>query len=351
MWLMIEALDVWMFRDGKPFDRGVGHSANSLFPPTAFTLQGMLRSLAIDRSAVGWDDYGQGVSALTAEIGDPRAQDPAAQLGTFWMHGPYLARWSDNRTQIERCFPLPADVVRRGRDQLHVLHWSDSGLDLKLEDESPDPPLWLLEGKFGTLYAHAGQFDASECLREEDLFMREYRSGNAIDSSMHAVRADEGMVYSASFIRPVAGVGLLVELSDTELWMNMFSEIGAVEMYKLGGEGRPARIERVHPPIDMLPKAKTGAAKLMLITPAYFVGGIPAFSGITSRSVPRPLAFGGWDLARRRSRPLRRYAPPGSVFSTDSTTDVPELFTEQPDGELPLTKLGFGEYLRIPYTE
>lgn len=57
MWLTINPLDVWMFRDGKPFTSGDSHIAQSLFPPSAFTIQGMLRWLLIEHSGVDWDEY------------------------------------------------------------------------------------------------------------------------------------------------------------------------------------------------------------------------------------------------------------------------------------------------------
>lgn len=342
MWLMIEALDVWMVRDGKPFDSGAEHVASSLFPPTMFTLQGMLRALAIDRSGINWDDYARGADpALTAQIGDPLAPEPADQLGAFWMRGPYLARREDGG--IVRYFPLPADVVQRG-DQLHILR--DSA-DLRLEDELPDPPLWLAEDKFATLYRSGGQFSPSQCVREADLFVREQRFGNAIDAATRTVRADEGMLYSASFIRLCSGTGLLVQIPDAAPWETIFPQIGAVEYAKLGGEGRAARIERIEYAVGPQMNDAHVASKLILLTPAYFARGVPSFTGITARAVGRASPFGGWDLVKRRPRPIRRYAPPGSVFIAEAGSEIPGLLTEQPTGELPLDALGFGEYLRL----
>lgn len=342
MWLMIEALDVWMVRDGKPFDSGAGHVASSLFPPTAFTLQGMLRSLAINRSGLNWDDYARGAdSALKAQIGDPLAEEPADQLGAFWMRGPYLARREDSG--IVRYFPLPADVVQRG-NQLHVLR---NSADLALKDELPDPPLWLAEDKFTTLYRSGGQFSPSQCVQEADLFVREERFGNAIDAATRTVRADEGMLYSASFIRPCSETGLLVQIPDAAPWETVFPQIGAVEYAKLGGEGRAARIERIDFSANVEMRSAQDALKLILITPAYFVQGVPTFTGITARALGRASPLGGWDLAKRRPRPIRRYAPPGSVFIAEAGSELPELLTEQPVGELPLAVLGFGEYLRL----
>lgn len=345
MWLFIQALDVWMFRDGKPFDSGIANIANSLFPPTAFTIQGMLRSLAIDRSGVDWADYAANANPrLTAQIGSPTAENPADQLGEFWMRGPYLARRDEERGGILRYFPLPADVVQR-EQQLYVLR---DGSELDLEDEVPDPPLWLEEAKFSTLYRGGHQFSPSpECLREDELFVREQRFGNAIDATTRTVRADEGMLYSASFIRPCTGVGLLIEIPEGEPWTHMFPSMGAAQVFKFGGEGRSAHIERVGPPLDVTAKDAPGNSKLVLITPAYFAQGVPGNDGITAHAVPRSLAFGGWDLVKRCPRPIRRYAPPGSVFMANAGADLPARLTEQPSGELPLTALGFGEYLRL----
>lgn len=342
MWLFIQALDVWMFRDGKPFDSGVGHQANSLFPPTGFTVQGMLRSLAIDRSGIDWDDYALNADPrLTVQIGDPNAINPKDQLGNFWMRGPYLAHCEDH--ELKRYFPLPVDVVQRER-QLHVL---GDRSDIKLDDEIPDPPLWLEEAKFTTLYKNGNQFSPNECLREDELFVREQRFGNAIDMATRTVRADEGMLYSANFIRPCNRVGLLVEIPDSEPWTRIFPEIKTVQIFKFGSEGRSAHIERVEPSKDRITYNAQGESKLVLITPAYFIQGVPNSNGITPHAVSRSLAFGGWDLVKRRPRPIRRYLPAGSVFSVNAGIELPELFTEQPIGELPLTTLGFGEYLRL----
>jgi len=259
------------------------------------------------------------------------------------MRGPYLARCDQDRGGLLRCFPLPADVVQRKR-QLNVLRDSS---ELDLEDEVPDPPLWLEEAKFSSLYRGGQQFSPSECLREDELFVREQRFGNGIDAATRTVRADEGMLYSASFIRPCTGVGLLIEVPDSEPWTRLFTALGAAQMFKCGGEGRSAHIERVEPPLDMTANDAPSESKLVLITPAYFAQGVPTINGVTAHAVPRSLAFGGWDLVKRCPRPIRRYAPPGSVFMASAGADLPVLLGEQSTGELPLAALGFGEYLRL----
>jgi CRISPR-associated protein Cmr3 len=44
MHLLLEAVDVWLFRDGRPFDAGSDHRADSLFPPYPSVMQGVIRS-------------------------------------------------------------------------------------------------------------------------------------------------------------------------------------------------------------------------------------------------------------------------------------------------------------------
>ncbi|MCS6846435.1 MAG: type III-B CRISPR module-associated Cmr3 family protein, partial [Anaerolineae bacterium] len=44
MALFLSPVDVWLFRDGRPFDAGDDHYARSLFPPYPSVIQGAIRS-------------------------------------------------------------------------------------------------------------------------------------------------------------------------------------------------------------------------------------------------------------------------------------------------------------------
>jgi CRISPR-associated protein Cmr3 len=48
VWLSFEALDVWFFRDGRPFDAGEAHRARSQFPPPPETMLGATRAILIE---------------------------------------------------------------------------------------------------------------------------------------------------------------------------------------------------------------------------------------------------------------------------------------------------------------
>jgi CRISPR-associated protein Cmr3 len=123
MWLMISPVDVWMFRDGKPFTSGDNHIATSLFPPSAITVQGMLRSLYLNSTKITWDDYNGHSRGVKAQRSPDAIKAVKAvgssddnSLGSFQMRGPYLARWDKDGKQVERFFSLPADVVASKRN-------------------------------------------------------------------------------------------------------------------------------------------------------------------------------------------------------------------------------------------
>src|SRR5690606_9455414 len=101
-----------------PFTQGESHRAISIFPPTAFTIQGALRTLYISERGE-WKSYlgGQDTN-LNLAIGTPRTNE----LGEFRMEGPYVVRKDNYTHKYERFFPLPADVVKQKRgDNMRVL--------------------------------------------------------------------------------------------------------------------------------------------------------------------------------------------------------------------------------------
>jgi CRISPR type III-B/RAMP module-associated protein Cmr3 len=57
MQIVIRPMDVWLFRDGKPFMAGEDHAAETLFPPSPFTLQGAIRTKVLADKGVNLAEF------------------------------------------------------------------------------------------------------------------------------------------------------------------------------------------------------------------------------------------------------------------------------------------------------
>lgn len=371
MWLFLEALDVWMFRDGKPFNAGEGHIANTLFPPSAHTVQGALRTFILDVLNVNLKTYinGQAAAEVYTLLGNPH--DNGNLLGQIQIYGPFVAKqYRDQEGQVtdyERYLPLPHDItaskkldLQFGNTPLRTLKPEDSTeaidgrklhvLNIEADDEAIEG-FWVAERQFAE-YLDGQELTVGDCEREENLFIREYRSGNALRYDKRRVRSEEGMLYSASFIRPQSDVGLLIWVSDAIA--NVLPDSGC---FRMGGEGRSTRYTKLetHPielpsPLHYDWRTDKQRLKIVFLTPTYFSKGwLPELQGFTdflvATALGRYMAIGGWDLRLNQPRPIRRYIPAGSVYYFEfpdeqrpDSLDVLEL----PKHELPLKQLGYG---------
>lgn len=372
-WLFIEPSDVWLFRDGRPFTAGEGHAAETLYPPPPFTVQGALRSWLLGRELVDWrtflDQSDTAAQNMATKIGHPPREGVAGSLGAFAMRGPFRARLTGGRAEI--LYPAPLDVhhVRdRGWRALRPvktnaqMNW-DEGFCPLLPDprdttEKPD------EESSGTL-TYGSLMDYLEGrlfgLLGRPEVEREQRLGIAMDYGPG--RAADGMLYLAEFarLRPSTDYeryGLLVEATDALTWPNE-------AVISMGGEMRAALVRTLtaaEAPVT-LPALSPGLRfKIVLLTPAWFASGRQPENGdwaiffkapadvkvnCIAAAVGRPQFLGGWDAARGKHKPLRGFVPPGSVFyfETNEPVELPDAFTQTPDGELNFPAQGFGAFV------
>jgi CRISPR-associated protein Cmr3 len=324
MHLFLEPLDVWLFRDGRPFDAGSDHRAESRFPPYPSVMQGVIRSHHL---------VVKGVNLLNpAAIAE--AVGTSDDLRGLRLRGPFLARRVAGR--IVRYFPQPADAVTVDATE-HTLRPAlpprepDAGVRasaptpmlLGLDDEPTkgEGGLWLDEDALRS-YLRGGTVAGvpSRCL-----FERESRFGIGIEAGNRVTCG--GALYEAEFIRPCPGVGLLVEVEGYDGW----PERG---MLRIGGEGRGAVFEQVSPaPWPAPPDPLPARFAVYFATPAFFDGGWQPAGGAWGRyfdgevrllaaAVGRYESVGGYDLAGDRHKPARRYVPAGSVYYFEATGDV-----------------------------
>ncbi|MDQ7795019.1 MAG: type III-B CRISPR module-associated Cmr3 family protein [bacterium] len=322
MKLFLQPVDVWLFRDGRPFNRGTDHRARCVFPPAPSVLQGALRSHHIALCG-GITAYLEGQSpAVEMAVGKPGENPPPS----FRLRGPWLAR--RNSGGVDRYFPLPADAVRIAGEyqRLHPATCEGiltdlQGLSLLWPPESVVPrkvgeePVWVSEQTL-SCYLGGSAIPAEEVVRQSEFFVLESRVGIGRDPDTRAAR--QGDLFEVEFVRPVEGCGLLVEVQGLSGW----PEEGIMA---IGGESRGARYLR----LDDIPGEATvpGGDRLraFFTTPGLFSGGWQPAGGnwgaffdgpvnLVATALGRPLVLGGYDLARRRHKPSYRHVPAGSVY-------------------------------------
>lgn len=381
MWLFIEPIDVWLFRDGKPFTGGEDRLAHSLFPPAPFTLQGSIRAKILAESGVDVEDYAKGANcsqSLTRQVAE-EIGFPSAGYGKLRLRGPFLAKRQGGRAEFY--FPVPADlrqlkladshsktvVLAPGQCLPFITSITGASQSSKFcllwaRDIYPvkQPRGWLSQQAMEKYLDM--QHENLEVIADSNLFEFESRFGISVDSSRKG--AEEGMLYQAEFVRLKPDVGLLVSVDGV-------SSLPSQGILALGGERRAAKYEKVDVGRDFRQidnatqhqAVAEGRFKLVLTTPAYFQNGwLPSsferfFSGgsveLVAAAIPEPINIGGAKVdieSQRRGafhKPMYRFVPAGAVYffeSKDKVTVTGEPFTESPSDE-DLSKIGFGQFL------
>lgn len=329
MSVFLSPVDVWLFRDGRPFDARSHHRAESLFPPHPSVVQGAVRSYELVRRGVDLSDK----NAVFAAVGD--ANHPQS----LRMRGPWIAQLDGHA--IKRYFPLPADAwledngrARPASEPQQMAKGIRSNAPTPMLIGLNDPShkaeggLWLEESELAAYfeYRHTGNSVRTICAR--DLFAQEPRPGVGINSAQKT--AQDGALFEVEFIRPKEGVGLFIEIEGYSGW----PQAGVL---RLGGEGRAARFLQVQQPDPLATLNATvnveqtrqtilpSRFKVYFATPACFNGGwqptdvtwVSFFDGpvkLESAAIARYESLGGFDAAQNEHKPARRFVPAGSVY-------------------------------------
>ncbi|HRF96638.1 MAG TPA: type III-B CRISPR module-associated Cmr3 family protein, partial [Aggregatilineales bacterium] len=113
-WVFIEAQDVWMFRDSKPFTAQQSFNARSQFPPNPQTMQGVIRSYYLESQGVDWTAYAQGTekASLYKAVGSAGTKNGnyAPSMGDLQIQGPFIAK-KDDAGNVELFVHAPFDLV------------------------------------------------------------------------------------------------------------------------------------------------------------------------------------------------------------------------------------------------
>jgi CRISPR-associated protein Cmr3 len=318
MHLFIAPLDVWLFRDGKPFDAEADHRATSLFPPYPSVMQGVIRSQHLIANKVKLNDR--------AEI--EKWVGTTDNYGALRLRGPFLAKWDGEN--LTRYFPVPADMAAQG-DKFVPLEMRKPDASELLTSASKEISQ-LLFSRVEPTKKSPGQWLSDETLREAlkgeavcaiqsgKLFERESRFGIGRNDATRTTERE--YLYEVEFIRPCADVGLYVDVDGYGEW----SEKKGV--MRIGGEGRGAAYEIIPAPaLPSLKKDLPAKFKVYFATPTYFKNGWLSeswskfFEGevkLVAAAVNRYESIGGFDWAKNDHKPARRYVPAGSVYYFES---------------------------------
>lgn len=312
MKLLVKPVDVWLFRDGRPFDAGSEHRAVSRFPPHPSVMQGVLRSHHLVVHGVDLSDRG----AIEAAVGT------ATRYGKLRVRGPFVARQEDGL--VVRYFPLPADAATVEEGRVRALS-PRRPAEFGVFTGTPLPMLLWAEGnpRKDRVGGWLRERDLESYLKgdvvptvpSERLFARELRVGIARDNVSRTGR--EGFLYEAEYVRPRDGVGLDLEVEGLDGW----PQAGVMRM---GGEGRAGCFCASNSPAwPRAPEPLPECFKLYLATPALFCNGwrpadwryfLDGEVEFLAAAVGGYEAVGGFDLARGWQKPSRRYVPAGSVY-------------------------------------
>jgi CRISPR-associated protein Cmr3 len=352
--IFLRPVDVWMFRDGRPFDAGSGHRAESLFPPYPSVIQGAIRTFRMIHENIPQEKV--------AEI-----LGTAHDYKKLEVRGPFIAKLENGKAI--RYYPQPADAIIEDDSMLKPALLTDlKTIQDKVRVSSSMPYLigyenMLEKAKKGTsagkkqehkqkelLWISETEFEkyklgsSATATPESKLFVREDRFGIGINNDSRVVK--EGMLYEAQFIRPCKDVGLLIEVGGKGY--ENFPENGVMQ---LGGESRSAWFEKVE--ADPLPSPKKGknGYKVYFATPAYFENGWrtdwnKAFGkadALKAAAIGRYESIGGFDRASKDNhKPAFRYVPAGSVYYFECENEINISQLTDLDS---LKQIGFGQVI------
>lgn len=371
-WFQIQAQDVWLFRDGKPFTAGEDNSARSIFPPTPYTVQGALRNKISEAHGLSFDDYRNPTDDAARHVGELigtfKAQKQGLDTGAFTMRGPFLGLSAGAETTP--LFPCPADLLHHdpesgpsGGFRITAPEETATHTDLGLirlpqvfQGYENLPGYWMtgeaLEAYQQSNTEYLTEQQEKQIFKSQALYKMENRFGVSTESTT-SFRV-EGMLYQVQFVRPAKDVVLLVEASGKHEDKHVAGQM------TLGGEQRLAFNSETHPTsFPTPPNEVSGRFKVIFLTPAYFrKGWFPEdWSSIfgaevecVSAALYRPLRIGGWNSAagkkaRGAARAMVHYVAPGSVyyFEAAQTFEPPKSITENPRGINDAKQIGFGQ--------
>jgi len=328
MFIELNAMDTLFFGSGRPYNMGSDSWTNSIFPPLPSVFYGALRSC--------WFSYNQEMLCKANS-----SEDPTLNLK---IHSIYIKIGDD------LYYPAPADCIalRSEKAQLayilkvrkkttpscfplnHMLAWDS--------EEQVESMEGMLFDNISVKQYLAGANNRFPFEKMTDFVLSEVKIGIARSRRTHA--AQEHMLYRIDLRRLAPGdhrdnrtVSLVVKYEGLDL-----PETGIM---RIGGEGKAVSYKHIPLSLEYNPSLFVPYFKIYFVTPAVFEQGwLPrwlskngqnyegVFQGLRLRlitaAVGKMLPVGGFDIKHRRSKPMRRAIPAGSVYYFEMLSGQPE---------------------------
>jgi CRISPR-associated protein Cmr3 len=349
--IAISALDTLFFRDGKPFSMGEESWADGVFPPYPSVLYGALRTWYIMNKGPGVNQ-----ELIDESSGIILRGIMYQHQGAIYLPLPldFVESKEKSTEQIEQeKLQKKYSVIKLSRQEKAIL--SNYPLSTLLM-----PPAHINEvGSFDSGLMDMDRFKQylegtlekyDNAIKLSDLAPSEPKVGIGRDNYTNA--SDDGKLYRVGMRR----------LNDLEILLHFELPQDGLEptsrFLKLGGEGKVAmfrergRIRRSDRIDKDTIELKENRFKLYLATPAFFKNGwrpdlekkFGIKADLIAAAIGKPEHIGGFDMAKRKAKPMLKAVPTGSVFYFESAEPA-EKILEKLQGESIsdfLSEQGFG---------
>ncbi len=354
MRIRIKPLDTLFFRDGKPFSMGEESWADGIFPPYPSVLYGALRTWYIaNKDGVFGDDIIKESEGIKISGIHYRLEDGLYLPMPMDMVEPKEKEREEEREEEREQKYRVVKLALRGnywsQEQkmsnylLNSLLVSADGEDVDAIEEG------FMEANDFKQYLE-GTLQETKIRKLKDMVKSEPKVGIGRDRNTNT--AQEGKLYRVGMRRAI-DFEIITELQLP------FEGIGQHSTFiKMGAEGKTTAFDNLKGRIDALRidrdtvTLKTGRFKLYLATPAIFDKNKKSFKDksdhktellgtawepnlrrlgiqaeLKAAALGKPIHIGGFDMAKRKPKPMMKAIPAGSVYYYETQEPVEKIIT------------------------
>ena len=340
------AMDSWFFKESRPMESMGSSEMQSLFPPTPYSMSGILRSIIGEQLGVDWQAYRQGDGKAHAKgalinlcdlMGNPKTNG----LGELRLAGSFLT------LKDETLFPAPLSLMQRSDTSNPTIHAMDISTQLERTDlglvrlPTIAPQLRgakVLDKHFISLSGLENYLNGILPKPEEIHAISRLKANDprlGIQLASATKTTIEGQLYQTNHLRLKEHVSLVSYFDGIP--QEIFHQTS--DTVRFGAEGRVACYTLSEQTLSIKPPAPTKNTQGLILTllshanlngswlPEAFIksqthNGQCVWQGqihgvrltLHSSIIGKAVREGGWDIAAHKPKPLLSLIPAGSQF-------------------------------------